>query len=90
MDDSVHLIQDDSTAGAEADESDICFATSFLSNGSSEHVLQYDETDGTTNTRTNTAIEHLNNKIKRTRDCIRLEQMLRDGEYLTFFSLRGF
>ncbi|KAF2898932.1 hypothetical protein ILUMI_07246 [Ignelater luminosus] len=85
MDDSVHLIQDDSTAGAEADESDICFATSFLSNGSSEHVLQYDETDGTTNTRTNTAIEHLNNKIKRTRDCIRLEQMLRDdnvNEYL--------
>lgn len=84
MDDSVHLIQDDSTA-AEADESDICFATSFLSNGSSEHVLQYDESDGTANTRTSTAIEHLNNKIKRTRDCIRLEQMLRDdnvNEYL--------
>lgn len=79
MDDSAHLIQDESTA-AEPDESDICFATSFMSNGSSEHVLQYDESDGATNTRTNAAIEHLNNKIKRTKDCIRLEQMLRDGK----------
>ncbi|KAK4873094.1 hypothetical protein RN001_015123 [Aquatica leii] len=86
MDDSIHLMQDDSTATADADESDICFpSSSFISNGSSEHVLQYDESDGTTNTRTNAAIEHLNNKIKRTKDCIRLEQMLRDdnvNEYL--------
>ncbi|KAK5640663.1 hypothetical protein RI129_011474 [Pyrocoelia pectoralis] len=85
MDDSAHLVQDDSMTGGEADDSDLGFPSSFLSNGSSEHVLQYDDTDGATNTRTSAAIEHLNNKIKRTKDCIRLEQMFRDenvNEYL--------
>ncbi|KAF5300687.1 hypothetical protein FQA39_LY11049 [Lamprigera yunnana] len=85
MDDSLHLMQDDSTTAIEADDSDMCFPTSFISNGSSEHVLQYDDTDGASNIRTTAAIEHLNNKIKRIKDCIRLEQMLRDdnvNEYL--------
>ncbi|XP_031357549.1 transmembrane and coiled-coil domains protein 2 isoform X2 [Photinus pyralis] len=85
MDDSAHVVQDDSVTAGEGDESDLGLASSFLSNGSSEHVLQYDETDGAPNTRTSAAIEHLNSKIKRTKDCIRLEQMFRDenvNEYL--------
>lgn len=88
MDEYTQLIQSDEVgAAAEADDSDL-FGTSFLSNGSSEHVLQYaDESDGsTTNARTSAAITHLGNKIKRTKDCIRLEQTLRDGKRRLLFS----
>lgn len=89
MDELAHLIQaaDESGVATEGDDPDNMFGASFLSNGSSEHVLQYgDESDSsTTNARTSAAITHLVNKIKRTKDCIRLEQTLRDGKYYHCF-----
>ncbi|XP_065161691.1 transmembrane and coiled-coil domains protein 2 isoform X3 [Atheta coriaria] len=89
MDDSHNL--DDSSAQLEAaDTSDLAYPSSFISNGSSEHVKPEDEADAmgggaAGNTRTNATIEHLGNKIIRVRDLIRTEQKLRDdnvSEYL--------
>ncbi|KAJ8948980.1 hypothetical protein NQ318_023004 [Aromia moschata] len=74
---------DDTGATGEADTSDLCYPSSFLSNGSSE-LKQDDETDGI-DPKTNAILEHLGNKIVRVRDLIRTEQKLRDdnvNEYL--------
>nr|CAD7193912.1 unnamed protein product [Timema douglasi] len=65
-------------------------SSSFLSNGSSEHVMGGDDVDGHLNSssdlhRTRAAIEHMQNKIGRTKEQIRDEQTTRDdnvNEYL--------
>lgn len=66
---TTELVQDD----------EVCFS-SFLSNGSSEHVTGYDESDASTTAKAVAAIEHLNKKILRVRDSIRIEQTMRDGK----------
>lgn len=85
MDDSTQS-WDDSNIGpgdGGADTSELYYA-SFLSNGSSEHVKQEDETDNI-DPKTNAVLEQLSNKITRVRDLIKTEQKLRDdnvNEYL--------
>lgn len=67
-------------------------STSILSNGSTEMMSTTvgDEADGTSEgTRTRTAIEHMQTKIARTKDQIRVEQTARDenvNEYLKLAS----
>ncbi|KAJ8931243.1 hypothetical protein NQ314_015870 [Rhamnusium bicolor] len=84
MDDSTQACSlDDTGPPTEADASDLCYPSSFLSNGSSE-LKQDDEADGV-DPKTNAILEHLGNKIVRVRDLIRTEQKLRDdnvNEYL--------
>ncbi|XP_017776343.1 PREDICTED: transmembrane and coiled-coil domains protein 2 isoform X2 [Nicrophorus vespilloides] len=75
----------DETGPSEAEVLDPCYPSSFISNGSSEHVKPEDETDAAGNTRITATIEHLANKIIRVKDLIRTEQKLRDdnvNEYL--------
>lgn len=79
MDDSGHKDNlDESGLGdtTAADTSNLCFTSSFVSNGSTEHVKAEDEPDA----RTNAVLEQLGNKIVRVRDLIRTEQKLRDGK----------
>lgn len=61
------------------------YFSSFLSNGSSEHVT-FDEADANTSTKTAAAIEHLNKKISRVKNSIRTEQTMRDGMFTSFIS----
>ncbi|XP_069671403.1 transmembrane and coiled-coil domains protein 2-like isoform X3 [Periplaneta americana] len=86
--------EDATTQSGGTEEEDIFLpSSSYLSNGSSEHVtgnLSVDEVDGhltgsTDILRTRAAIEHMQSKIGRTRDLIRGEQTTRDdnvNEYL--------
>lgn len=69
---------DDTTglSGDVADTSNLCLQSSFVSNGSTEHVKTEDEPP---DARTNAILEQLGNKIVRVRDLIRTEQKLRDG-----------
>lgn len=66
---------DDSCLG-DMDTSDLCFTSSFVSNGSSEHVKTEDEPDA----RTNAVLENLGQKMVRVREMIKTEQKLRDGK----------
>ncbi|KRT82984.1 hypothetical protein AMK59_4885, partial [Oryctes borbonicus] len=83
MEESVNLSHVlDETGPTEGDTSEVCYPHSFVSNGSSEHVKNEDEADGS---RPNPVIEQLESKIIRTKDLIRTEQKLRDdnvNEYL--------
>lgn len=72
----------DDTGLLEGDTSDICYHTSLISNGSSEHVKPEDEADSV-NARTTAVLDHLSNKISRVRDLIKTEQKLRDGKFST-------
>lgn len=85
MDDSLHShsrggdFNLDDTGLLDADVSDIVSQGLYMSNGSSEHVKQDDESDGLS-ARTTAVLEHLGNKISRVRDLIKTEQKLRDGK----------
>ncbi|XP_063244163.1 transmembrane and coiled-coil domains protein 2 isoform X3 [Bacillus rossius redtenbacheri] len=85
--------QEDAVAAHSGTDEDVdIFLSSspFLSNGSSEHVMASDDVDGQlTSTsefhRTRAAMEHIQNKIARTKEQIRDEQTARDdnvNEYL--------
>lgn len=88
-DDSMHLHTkdnlDDTGGTAEADTSDVGYTSSFLSNGSSEHVKPDYEAD-TVDAKTTAILDHLNNKIVRVKDLIRTEQKLRDGKLIPTWS----
>ncbi|XP_026288024.1 transmembrane and coiled-coil domains protein 2 isoform X2 [Frankliniella occidentalis] len=75
----------------EEEDSQYLASTSILSNGSTELMsTTVDEADSTSEgTRTRTAIEHMQTKIARTKDQIRVEQTARDenvNEYLKLAS----
>lgn len=72
---------DDTGGTVEADTSDVGYTSSFLSNGSSEHVKPDYESDGL-DRKTSVILEHVNNKIVRVKDLIRTEQKLRDGKLI--------
>lgn len=79
MDDSLLGSNLDDSGQLEVDQTDQCYiSSSFLSNGSSEHVKPDDEVD-IIDPKTSAVLEHLSNKIVRVRDLIKTEQKLRDG-----------
>ena len=67
------------SGNAEGDVSDTYYPSSFISNGSSEHVKNECETDSGN---VNPLVEKLESKIERTKNRIRTEQRLRDGTFL--------
>lgn len=62
------------------DSVDLGGCPSYISNGSSEQMKQDDDGDYPMDARTSALLEQLGTKIVKTRDLMKTEQKLRDGE----------